>query len=58
MIMTDRRFMDIPLILETPVVGDDFSIWQQEIQLLRRFENKIITWSSMLLNAILAVGNS
>lgn len=35
-IMNDDRFNNMPLVLETPV-GDDFSIWQREIDLLYSF---------------------
>lgn len=37
-IMNDTRFDHIPLILETPIKNNDFSIWKEEIALLRSFE--------------------
>ena len=37
-IMRDARFDGIPLVLETPIHNDDFSVWKKEIELLRGFE--------------------
>ncbi|KAI3641978.1 hypothetical protein MP228_011533 [Amoeboaphelidium protococcarum] len=37
-IMTDSRFDNIPLILETPVQDDELEVYKREIALLRSFE--------------------
>lgn len=39
-IMSDRRFADMPLILETPCSSDDDATYEREIQLLRSLKSQ------------------